>query len=508
MRFSLLMTLVLILSSCTHKNPQDPSSLRTPQNTEEFLSGIALITADLNDPGRFNANTCGSYLEEKTEYLFTRPFNYYNPKTPQEIELFAKKSQESINNIFKIRLALREKIKEFHANKTLTPECIAGTRRALMVARSAEDLVMLWLRQKNLIGKESVLTFAGNAPHTLKNPKFFSSPNQAVELKTGDLIMMRGTSVVSALIGRIGDEEGMFSHVGMVYIDATTKKGYILESLIETGYVTTSLTEWMKSPHSRAAIYRYPDATLAAKAAKSLYDHVNSFKKARGKTVPYDFAMNMNSYDKLFCAEVVRLAYDKATDGKIILPTFQTSFAQAKQTGFLKQMGIGAVSTFSPNDLDIEPRFDLVAEYRNIQNAPKLRLQDATMESMFDWMERYNYELQFSLKDQLVGFGAKFMHELGLDENAVPDGMSRPVIMTMIKLKRLQEDILFKHISEYEAQFLKDKGLYPSYQDLLRELDRFRLADCQAYKKEKGPQVRALFHQFFRSNSASCPVAN
>lgn len=506
MRRLLLMAAVLTLTSCIHTTPEvSKSPDRTPQNTRTFLDGIDQITADINDPGRFNANTCGAYLEDKVTTLFNRPFDYYNPKTEQEIAEFSKKSLESINKIFKIRLTLKEKLKEFLISGQLTSStCIASTRKALMVARSVEDMTMLWLSQKNLLPTSDGSTFGGGSPHTLKNPKFFKNDSEKVEFKSGDVIMMRGFAVVSALIGRIGDEKGMFSHVGIVYIDPATQKTFILESLIEGGYVATPLDVWMKEAQRRTVLLRHPDANLAANAAKALYDYAN-----RKRTIPYDFAMNLDSYDKMFCAEVVRFAYDKASDGKIMIPTFQTSFAQSKTTGFLDLMGITATTTFSPNDMDIEPRFDVVAEFRSIQNTPKLRLQDAAMESMFEWMKSKDYRLHFDVTERFKVFATKILHDLGLDGGKVPDGMSRKVLMTMIKLRHLQGEILFKHISEYEANFLKEKGLYPSYQDILGELERFRSEDCNAYfKKENGPPKRAVFHQFFRSNSSACAVAN
>ena len=57
-----------------------------------------------------------------------------------------------------------------------------------------------------------------------------------LEFKTGDILIARGTAVVSSIIARLGDEEGDFSHLAIVSEDVHGKK-YVVESLIQTGTI-------------------------------------------------------------------------------------------------------------------------------------------------------------------------------------------------------------------------------------------------------------------------------
>ena len=55
--------------------------------------------------------------------------------------------------------------------------------------------------------------------------------------------------------------------------------------------------------------------------------------------MPYDFSMELDGYDALFCSKLVRQAFDEASGGAIELPTFPTRLAMANRD-FFERIGV------------------------------------------------------------------------------------------------------------------------------------------------------------------------
>src|SRR5690606_18022859 len=135
------------------------------------------------------------------------------------------------------------------------------------------------------------------------------------KLQSGDVLLIRGSSHVSAMIARIGDEEGNFSHLAIVGEDSKGEL-HIVESLIQYGTVVTPLEKWRRLEKvSRVALYRMPDTEMARKAARFMYDKAQAALDA-GKGIRYDFYMDDDDYGDLFCSEVVRYAFDGVSKGR------------------------------------------------------------------------------------------------------------------------------------------------------------------------------------------------
>ena len=64
--------------------------------------------------------------------------------------------------------------------------------------------------------------------------------------------------------------------------------------------------------------------------------------------------------------------------------------------------------TFAPADIDMESGFDLVAEWQDYRETANIRLQDFTMDKLFEWMERYNYRFEETSAIKLVSLLGRF----------------------------------------------------------------------------------------------------
>lgn len=475
---------------------------------EAFLSADVIHT-EIKNPQIFNANTCAGYIQSKADVIRSMPLGHYLPKESSDKLKFKDIAQLTVNKIFDIRLILKEKLTEFYKAQTLTSDCIVAIRQGMRVARTAEEMILTYQLRNNMLPaitnpKKSNGTLLGDYPQTIKNPKFYNS-DQEVELKSGDILLMRGIAVVSALIARVGDEDAMFSHIGVFYIHPETQKKYIIESLIETGFKVTPYEEWMEIVESRVAVYRFPVESVAEDAAQKLYDYFVDYKsKHNGKTIPYDFEMDLNNYNKMFCSEVARLGYELATDGNYKLPTFITSAKKLEKSGYLKQLGIKNSYLFSPNDMEIEPDFELIAEFRRIDRLMALRASDIAMQSIFDWMYEQSYKLKVSALSVLKNKFGKLIDNIGLKDYGIPKGMPAKTIETMALTRMLQKDVLIAHLDKFEKEYADQNGEVPSHQDLMKELNEFRKRDCLNYKNRKTLKAEVLFHHYFSPDNLIC----
>lgn len=119
----------------------------------------------------------------------------------------------------------------------------------------------------------------------------------------------------------------------------------------------------------------------------------------------------------------------------------------------------GAVT--GPSHFEIDPRFEILEEWRDLRLTQESRMKDAIRTQMRQWMSQLNYELK---SDQ--------------------------------KLTRVAALIL-KELRAKDNKFEEKKGWAMSYQILSETLDSLRKSDLEIYKNPK-TRKKARFHQAFR----------
>ena len=493
----------LTLLGCTSpsKDPLEKISYRNPASSNDLITGSRQILSDLENPDIFNSKTCPDYIFKVTDFLYHAPADYMVPKTSEEIDELKKTGSEILDTVFKIRLKLSEKTKEFTAQKNIDALCLSRIRNGLQYARFTEEYLMEWLYANNVYTYKEQNILAKSYPSTLTNPKYAD-----FNIESGDVMLIRGKSYVSAMIARISDDEGNFSHLAMVGEDKNGKK-YVIEALIQYGVVITPLEKWVQSPDARVALYRTGDKTLSKKAARFLYDHVAGLKKS-GKTIRYDFAMNDSDYSSLFCSEVAKFAYDKASEGKFILPYYRSLMTKFKDHAYPKSMGVNQTTLFSPHDIEVDPRFDFIAEYRHRPLLRQVRMQDAVLQSVYNWMEQKGYSFHWAPQHITKSYIAKLARQFGLAKDTLPTYMPIATINTTVQFEGVAKN-LENNIYRIEKDIYTNTQVLPSFQDLMRINEEFRIADCQ--KQEKAGLTRhaithpaSKFHWYFYSLENGC----
>jgi hypothetical protein len=381
-----------------------------------------------------------------------------------DVRALARSAPQLVNTIFEHRLRLRDQVADWHARGFMSLPAQRAVRNALRIARYATDMLgELNIGYTQLGPNEKTnRAFRGKDLNTFVNPAFATGHD--LPFQAGDLLLMRGMHHNSAAIARIGDVDSQFSHLCIVHTDEAGKQ-WVVEALIEAGAVINPLDAALAHGVGRCVLFRHKDADLARRAAALIYDHVRSSHGKGGKRIWYDFSMELSSPEtELFCSKLVRMAYGLASDRKYALPTFTTRY-DMQNRDFVDRVGVTAHETFAPADIELEPDFDIVAEWQDYRVTSRLRLQDLLMDKLFRWMDEYGYRFKPDLPVKLIGSFGKLSGAFSdrakdLLESVVPrvpPNMSRSAIQAVAMLQFTAEPLL-KELMALERHSVERKG--------------------------------------------------
>lgn len=483
-----IMPLFLCLAACTHSQVEtaQTTSYRSPASVASLIEGSEKILKDIKNPQKFNQQNCENYIGSVTEYLYYLPSDYFIPKSYSELALLKKEGPKIIDTIFTIRTELKKRLSQMTLQKRMDTDCVNSIREAFQYARFAEEYVLEWLYAMDIYKAYNGPVLTGGKPYTW-------SHSSKVELKSGDVLLIRGKSHVSAMIARIADQEGNFSHIAMVGEDPQGRK-YIIESLIETGVIITPLEKWQKEQLARVALYRFYNAEIAAKAGKYAYQlGVQSSQK----NIRYDFTMNEKDYSTMFCSEIVRYAYDVASGGGLKLPYYMSSLNKFKGRAFPANMGVVQNQIFAPFDIDVDPQFELVAEYRYRPYLRKVRVDDAVLQSIYGWITDRNYQFQSTLGHSAKALLGKTIRQFGLMSDTLPTYMPVKTINIVLQFETTFA-ALFDNLGRKETEYYRQHNHMMTFQQMMQVNEEFRRQDCAnnlADPRDTG--ATSKFHWFF-----------
>ncbi len=527
----------------------------TPQvltaSTQDMLAYVNYVNAQINDRTRFTVATCEARLQQiKTELENVGPDSF-------DRERIRATYQQIMQATFAGRMALGQRLSDFvllpSSNEQTLRLCVDSMRSIHRFLRYIEDYVFLWVEKPPQFVDGTSSNFGpvlqGQVPDLLTRSGF-----EEVKLRSGDVLLSRGNAYTSAAISRIGKEEAQFSHLTQVYIDAPigtemtieqaihSERAFTVEAHIEVGSFTRRFREYVADGNMRVVLFRPKiDPARAHTAAKSIYDRVIAYQKGnrsvfsldlqpvandgasqapsttpnpssetgvrlfgvfdRGANPndnpPYDFKMNLENAKEIFCAEIVSLAYKAAS---LTVPSFRT---EIRHNDLTKRMGITTQLTFAPADIEVDPNFELLAEWRDRRKLAGVMRKDVVLTAMYQWMEEHKYTFRTGLVDfvktQIAWFGRQT--ELGF-QRRLPRNMSQDIISMTFILDRVGarlEDHLVRFSRTYEQQ---NGGILPNFFEQMAALDRYRRADFEAYKRRKRDDeaVAPDFHFDFRAD--------
>jgi hypothetical protein len=315
-------------------------------------------------------------------------------------ELKEKSHDALLNELWDFKLTIHNKLRAFYKGDELSRDCSDAIRGTLWSIRMAEDVIHddLYRNYKDSI-KFPDNSFGADNVHVKKNPKFGQFDLKS-ELRSGDIILSRGNAYTSSAISNLGEFDTQFSHMSVVYKDPAGEL-WTVEAHIEVGSFVRPLQDHIDDKNFRSMVFRLDDEEIAAKAAEFIYKKVKKASDSTGN-IRYDFGFDSDDNEELFCSEVASYAFDVASEGKVKLPMFPSSLIKRK-VEFVRLLGLKPDMSFIPADIEVDPRFTVISEWRDAAKVSDNLEKDAILQSMFSWHDAYGYRLkQASSKDSLL----------------------------------------------------------------------------------------------------------
>jgi hypothetical protein len=479
-----LLLLIFIITSCT----QNPLKRQTASSSHEqrLANLITQMSVDVDQH-------IPSY-----EYCHTKINNYYSEfyQLDAKTSGLYKMSEAEINSLielsFQTRLKIRERLMSLDRSNEFFGPCLSAIRSIVRVLRYAEDYMIEHVAKTQVKNADTLVTLEGEGSYFLKNPKFNFSSHR--DLQSGDVIISRGNAYTSAAISRIGVDEAQFSHASFVYQDPEGKT-YTTEAHIEIGSVVEPFQVHLDQQNARTVVYRYKDSVHAHAASVAIMERVKK-NQAKKKNVPYDFAMKYLEPEDLFCSEVIYAGF-QMTAVPLDVPIYKSTFSKGL-IPFLNRMGIEVnesnietFETFAPGDLEFDPRFELVAEWRHPHKVRNSLIKDAILSSMFDWMEKGNYRFKPGTGISSQSYMAWLLRRTPFIkkqlQNKFPLNMKPTQLQLFITLEKVAEQIENELQQEIKQEVV-------SYKEIMQKIEKIRVKDLELYKQKK----KKSFHKYFR----------
>jgi Permuted papain-like amidase enzyme, YaeF/YiiX, C92 family len=444
-----------------------------------FADELARIQAFAGQPV-----TSAAELERNLGFIYRELFSA--DFAAYDIAAVRKNAGPTMQALLELRLSLRNQIAGWAKRGFMTRDVQKALRDVFRVTRYATDLLgELHIGHDKLpAGAKPARGFTGTNLNVLVNPAYHTGDD--IAFRSGDVIVVRGQAHNSAAIARIGDIDSQFSHVGIVHAGPDGTPVFV-EALIESGSVVSPLADALDHGLGRAILFRYRDADLAARAAHAIHAKVSKRKMRR---IWYDFTMTLEGYRNLYCSKLVRLAFLLASKGDVALPAYTTRLAR-KNRDFLDRVGVKAVETFAPGDLEIDPRFDIVAEWADYRVTSSLRNQDMIATKLFEFMETDGYVFEEDTAIRLIGLFGRLSGLLSEDAKdliadvvpKVPPNMRRKTIAVVAMLHKTAQPLL-ERLNAQERAVIDRTGHPPHPRDVLAALDDM--------KKQSGGRIGYL----------------
>ncbi|MCK5401793.1 MAG: hypothetical protein KAJ28_09170 [Flavobacteriaceae bacterium] len=289
-----------------------------------------------------------------------------------------------------------------------------------------------------------------------------------INVFSGDLLVSRGGAEVSAFISRGNDFPGNFSHVAIIHIDKETNKPYFVEAHIEKGVAIATLEQYLNDKKLRFMVMRPRFDLPNMKANPMLPYEVSSyiFNVSQSRHIPYDFKMNYYDSTAMFCSEVGSYAYKQFG---INLWEFESTISSIGIIEWLNAFGVENFVTQMPSDLEYDPMFSVVAEWRDKEILFQDHLDNAVMDALISCAnngEELDYNIWMLPIARSIKAYSLFLNTIG-EEGVIPSGMS-PI--TALKnndfVERFQN---CKSLTKSKIEVFKgENGYLPPYWQLVK----------------------------------------
>ena len=490
---SCLLALVVLSFGCSSNKLRRPAGAGDELTLSDVLESTLAVNKSLISNGH-------SQCKDRYQAVYQQLYSLAGDTAYQDLNNVESIDQD-IQASWEARLAMKEAFRDFKITNENDEACLKSASDVLRGLRYVEDY-LIEIRQTRIQNPpEEYQSLKGEFPYLLVNPKYANEFQSSKDLRSGDVILSRGNAYSSAAIARIGSNDYQFSHLSFVYGDPDTKELYTTEAHIEIGSVTAPMSAHLDDNNAREAVFRFHEPDQARQASEAIFNRVKK-QQATGKNIEYDFSMNVDDDSRLFCSEIVSTGFKMIGDSSI--PKFKSKFTPG-MIPFLSDIGVNAtpeniktLSTFSPGDIQFDPRFDIVAEWRNPKKMEDSRTKDFILTKLFEKMEQENYRFDSTIKMELESRAIWLMRRTPLVRKflaeKLPLNMNPKQLQIFMLLDKIGEAIQ----KEVEVTSLDyNRPLTPK--EIYDTVDAYWAKDASLFKKLKRGQdvAKPAFHQYF-----------
>ncbi len=482
------LVLLSALTGCASNGNRGPSS-------EENLN-LSAIIEEIGAASKLHkdSSTC------KTNYdqLYQKLFNLAGETTYLDLNDI-KSMDEDIEKSFEARIALKNSFRSFNVDS----DCYKSASDVFRGLRYVEDYLIELRMDRAQSAPPEYVNLKGEFPYLLVNPKFASEFKSYEDLKSGDIILSRGNAFSSAAIARIGVNDYQFSHLSFVYQENPSSELMTTEAHIEIGSVVEPLIDHVSSKNAREVVFRYQDPEVGHQASKYMFDKVKA-SQSKGKNIPYDFTMDYKDESSLFCSEIISHGFKHALPDADYFPMFKSKFTPGI-IPFLNTIGVPAdkesiknLDVFSPGDIQFDPRFDLVAEWRNPRKMEESRMKDFILTKLFERMDQKGYQIDPSLKMNAESRTFWLLRRLPVVKKFLQNKFSLNMNPGQLELFMALDkigDAIYKEIEKSSLEY--ERPMTPK--EIFAVVDEFFKRDFELYTRYKKGQdvMKPSFHLLF-----------
>lgn len=279
-----------------------------------------------------------------------------------------------------------------------------------------------------------------------------------------------------------------------------------------------------------------PLQAVASRAAEIL------IQRATREKVCYNFTMNMMDNSCLFCTQAISTGLDLACKepgvfcesfknlSHPLLPSFPLYYTRVDvdRIDLTKTMGITERETFSPSDIEVDPRAIPTGEWFNLKSILSSRYHDTAMTKIVHWMREGRYETKRSpVIDKVAGashrlilasekfpantpksfitgtlllgliFKSPQLPRFAIDQLQLVAPLNRDMSVISNKLKNeLGLEIFLERLEQ--NTLLKKRALL-SESEMYNGLENLRVNDCRNWNRRTGSST-IFFHDILSSD--------
>lgn len=449
---------------------------KTDAATKDLVKATNEIRAFMQSETALTAQNCAVELSAIVKHIES-----FESKNLSRNELKTSANQ-IVSNLWQARQLLRKKMIRFHQAGNLSLACVSGIRNVFSSLRFVEEYAGVhtlpnasWLKAK------PQTVFSGGFPAMVG-----AAGLSDLNLQSGDILVSYGMAYGSAAISHVGDDGGTFSHMAVVYV---TPEGQVLtiEAHPEFGVKVAPIEKYLHDGKGRSALFRHPDRQLASVAGKAIYDIAFPPDNA-GRPIPYDFAMNLKNQAALFCTETASYAYEIAREKlgrSVIMPMFPTSITM-KDPYIIDAFEIKERVTFAPSDIEVDPQFEMIAEWRDLGRARLMHHQQAALKMEFKWLDTLDYAYRTDLGTGAITGILYSSRRLplfsGLVDDMVPPDLSKKALQAVVNVYLTSDRILDKMLERDRLLEKKKNATLMTAREILKNLESLRRSDLESYR--------------------------